>query len=129
MWWWWRHADDERIANWVAGVAAVLIFFGSYAYCIWTYGYLLGVGLGWLPSVIVAALGFCVFWLAWPAAIPVILIFVVRQFGRHRGCMKCLLRSHGAWNDQKIMPREREHSASFYCRLTTMRWAEALSWL
>ncbi|MBA2677251.1 MAG: hypothetical protein H0U76_02465 [Ktedonobacteraceae bacterium] len=31
-----------------------LIFLGCWAYCIGTYGFLLGVGLGWLPSVIAA---------------------------------------------------------------------------
>lgn len=31
-----------------------LIFIGSWIYCIASYGFLLGVGLGWLPSLIVA---------------------------------------------------------------------------
>ena len=34
----------------------VLVFIGSWVYCIATYGYLFGVGLGWLPSVIVATI-------------------------------------------------------------------------
>jgi hypothetical protein len=38
-----------------------LIFIGSYIYCIAAYGFLLGVGLGWLPSLIVASI-FCWFW-------------------------------------------------------------------
>jgi hypothetical protein len=32
------------------------VFFGSWAYCVLEYGYLFGVGLGWLPSLIVATL-------------------------------------------------------------------------
>lgn len=31
-----------------------LVFVGCWIYCIATYGFLLGVGLGWLPSIIVA---------------------------------------------------------------------------
>lgn len=50
----------------IAGISAVLIFIGSYIYCIATYGFLLGVGLGWLPSAIVALIAFGVVWLLWP---------------------------------------------------------------
>jgi len=32
----------------------VVVFFGAYAYCIFEYGFLLGVGLGWLPAAITA---------------------------------------------------------------------------
>jgi hypothetical protein len=39
-----------------------IVFFGSWIYCISAYGYLLGLGLGWLPSYIVAF----VVALAWP---------------------------------------------------------------
>lgn len=40
----------------------VVVFAASWIYCIAEYGYLLGVGLGWLPSVIVATLAA----LLWP---------------------------------------------------------------
>ena len=30
--------------------------FGCWLYCVGTYGFLLGVGLGWLPSAIVGAI-------------------------------------------------------------------------
>lgn len=36
-------------------VCYVLVFFGCWAFCVAKYGFLLGVGLGWLPSGIVAA--------------------------------------------------------------------------
>lgn len=36
------------------GITAFITFVGSWIYCIATYGFLLGVGLGWLPSLIVA---------------------------------------------------------------------------
>ena len=32
----------------------VLTFLGCWIYCIATYGFLLGVGLGWLPAAITA---------------------------------------------------------------------------
>lgn len=35
-------------------ITSFIVFVGSWAYCIATYGFLLGVGLGWLPSIIVA---------------------------------------------------------------------------
>lgn len=37
-------------------ITAVIIFIGSWIYCIANYGFLFGVGLGWLPSLIVAFL-------------------------------------------------------------------------
>jgi hypothetical protein len=36
-------------------ISWVLIFLGCWIYCIAAYGFLLGVGLGWLPSLIVAS--------------------------------------------------------------------------
>ncbi|MBK7207660.1 MAG: hypothetical protein IPH91_05190 [Elusimicrobia bacterium] len=39
------------------GITAFIIFVGSWIYCIANYGFLLGVGLGWLPSLIVAFIG------------------------------------------------------------------------
>ena len=38
------------------GITAFITFIGSWIYCIATYGFLLGVGLGWLPSIIVAVI-------------------------------------------------------------------------
>ena len=37
-------------------ITAIITFIGSWIYCIATYGFLLGVGLGWLPSIIVAVI-------------------------------------------------------------------------
>ena len=34
----------------------ILVFLGCWIYCIATYGFLWGVGLGWLPSGIVATI-------------------------------------------------------------------------
>ena len=53
---------------------AIITFVGSWIYCIATYGFLLGVGLGWLPSIIVAVIaGFL-----WPLiAIAIVLAIAV----------------------------------------------------
>jgi hypothetical protein len=37
-------------------ISWVLIFICCWIYCIASYGFLMGVGLGWLPSAIVASL-------------------------------------------------------------------------
>lgn len=63
------------VGAWITGF---VVFVGSWIYCIATYGYLLGVGLGWLPSIIVAVIaGFL-----WPLialAIVVILWFAFKK--------------------------------------------------
>lgn len=56
---------------------AIPAFIISYIYCIAIYGFLFGVGLGWLPSFIVA---FVVLWL-WPfiaIALAILVIMVAR---------------------------------------------------
>jgi hypothetical protein len=58
-------------------ITRAIIFVGCWIYCIATYGFLLGVGLGWLPSIIVAYL---TAWL-WPLALAgavALLIAVVK---------------------------------------------------
>ena len=52
--------DDDAtfkfILHWLGVICTVLAFFGSWIYCVSEYGYLLGFGLGWLPSAILAAI-------------------------------------------------------------------------
>jgi hypothetical protein len=50
---WQRYLATGRKAGWIAGG---LTFIGAYIYCVATYGFLLGMGLGWLPSGILAAI-------------------------------------------------------------------------
>lgn len=40
----------------IAKIVAVPVFIGVWIYCIFAYGFLLGVGLGWLPAMIVAVI-------------------------------------------------------------------------
>lgn len=47
---------QEDVHTLGAVITAFIVFIGSWIYCIAEYGYLLGVGLGWLPSIIVAVI-------------------------------------------------------------------------
>jgi hypothetical protein len=64
----------EEIYKTGIDIVAIVTFFSCWIYCVATYGFLLGVGLGWLPSLIVAVIaGFL-----WPFILLAIglLIFV-----------------------------------------------------
>jgi len=52
-------------ADWYGAGAKITfwpVFLGTWIYCIATYGFLLGVGLGWLPAAIVGVIA----GLLWP---------------------------------------------------------------
>ena len=59
---------------WVVGIVT---FLGCWIYCIATYGFLLGVGLGWLPSMIVAWIAA----LAWPIILLVLVALLIALWG------------------------------------------------
>ena len=66
----------EKVMPFAAGITGILVFIGSWIYCIVTYGFLFGVGLGWLPSGIVAVIAaFIVGWL-WPLIVMGILALI-----------------------------------------------------
>ena len=48
-----RYFAIGRALGWIVGFC---LFVGLWIYCIGTYGFLFGVGLGWLPSAITAAI-------------------------------------------------------------------------
>jgi hypothetical protein len=53
--------DDEwywTVGNILGGLVAIISFIASWVYCASEYGYLLGFGLGWLPSIILAVILF-----------------------------------------------------------------------
>jgi len=54
----------------------ILVFIGSWIYCIATYGFLLGVGLGWLPALITAAVSGAIIGFLWPIALLGVLILI-----------------------------------------------------
>jgi hypothetical protein len=62
------------VGAWIVGV---LTFVGCWIYCIASYGFLLGVGLGWLPSGIVAVIAAFL----WPLGAAALAILAVIIFG------------------------------------------------
>lgn len=60
--------DGETYARGFAWVA-IPTFIGSWIWCIASYGFLFGVGLGWLPSIIVAVVAGAL----WPVIVLIIL--------------------------------------------------------
>ena len=59
--------------NWYGigfGITWFLTFIGCWIYCIATYGFLLGVGLGWLPAAIVAAIVGAL----WPVILAIVIL-------------------------------------------------------
>lgn len=63
---------DTLADNWYFAIghglgllAALAAFLASWWYCAATYGYLLGFGLGWLPSLILAAILSAAFKFLW----------------------------------------------------------------
>ncbi len=64
---------DENGWYWVGyKICFVLVFIGCWIYCIVSYGFLLGLGLGWLPSGIAAALVSFV----WPLLVSALVILI-----------------------------------------------------
>ncbi len=82
--------DDDELYFFAGGclgvIPAIAAFFGSWWYCIVTYGYLLGFGLGWLPSIILAVIIFNAIKLLWgPAALLALFLIVYdRKFSPKR---------------------------------------------
>jgi hypothetical protein len=77
---------DQRLYGRIIGwVARVLTFIVAYIYCIATYGFLLGFGLGWLPSAILGVvIGILTVFLWLPAALVacIIVLFILLSFNR-----------------------------------------------
>ena len=69
--------NEDVYSAWAA-ITGFIVFVGTWIWCISEYGFLLGVGLGWLPSGIVASVAAFL----WPlialaiAAVVVFLIFI-----------------------------------------------------
>lgn len=70
--------DDNEVARaWSVCIGGGLTFIGCYIYCIAAYGFLLGVGLGWLPSGIVALLVGGFLYVAWPLVLTVLVLGII----------------------------------------------------
>jgi hypothetical protein len=69
---------DDDVYHWGAVLTGGIVFIGSWIYCIAEYGFLFGVGLGWLPSIIVAVIAGAL----WPLialGIAVIVFFALKK--------------------------------------------------
>ena len=65
--------DTEEIYHLGAVITGILTFIPTWIYCIYKYGFLLGVGLGWLPSMIVAFIAA----LIWPVILILIMLCII----------------------------------------------------
>ena len=57
--------DYFRYGTWAAMGAAGLTFIAAWIYCIATYGFLVGVSLGWIPAAICASIASAIFYYGW----------------------------------------------------------------
>jgi len=71
------HGSYLRIGGWLGIIPALITFVGGWWYCATTYGFLLGFGLGWLPSLILAVLVELAFTLLWGPALAAVALFVI----------------------------------------------------
>jgi hypothetical protein len=83
--------SSNTAGDWIAGylsigyvlgaIAGWISFIGAYVWCIATYGFLFGLGLGWLPSMILGWVVFGATCLLWgPAALCVVALIVGLAF-------------------------------------------------
>lgn len=72
------------IGRLLGGLAAIATFIGSWIYCVATYGFLVGVCLGWLPALIVALIvGAAVAYL-WGLAALGLLVWAISASNHHQ---------------------------------------------
>ena len=64
--------DGEDIYGVGFAITAVITFIGCWIYCVAAYGFLLGVGLGWFPSLIVAVIAGAL----WPLIVLIVIIIL-----------------------------------------------------
>jgi hypothetical protein len=67
-----HYSSDDWWSN-LMGFVGVVAFFASWIYAISTYGWFLGLSLGWIPSIIIA---FVLYWLT-PLLFGLMLIALV----------------------------------------------------
>lgn len=68
-------------------VIGCIVFVISWIYCVMQYGYLFGVGLGWLPSLIVGFISFYV----WPLIVSGIIVYLLFVLAISHNSLKGLL--------------------------------------
>jgi hypothetical protein len=88
---WGRPARPQQTPRWtlfgfsyieigyiLGALAGILTFIAAYIYCIVTYGFLFGLGLGWLPSMILAVIVGWVVVILWG---PILVVFSLGLIG------------------------------------------------
>jgi len=48
--------EDWKVYVWGFWIVGIITFLATWAYAISTYGFFLGVGLGWIPAAVIGAL-------------------------------------------------------------------------
>lgn len=70
--------DDIVWYKFGAAITWLIIFVSVWIYCIAMYGFLLGVGLGWLPAAITASV-LCWLWPPYVAGVVIVGIMIVSE--------------------------------------------------
>lgn len=70
---------NEDVYSVGAVITGLIVFIGTWIWCISEYGFLLGVGLGWLPSGIVAIIS-AFLWPFIAFAIAAVVVFFILIF-------------------------------------------------
>lgn len=73
-----RRTWYPRISLGMAYLSGIITFIGAYIYCISEYGFLLGFGLGWFPSALLAGLVGVLVMVLWLPLILVIAYFLLK---------------------------------------------------
>ncbi|MFA6635722.1 MAG: hypothetical protein WCV56_01235 [Candidatus Omnitrophota bacterium] len=71
----------ESVGNFSRVAVACAVFLGCYIYCVATYGFLFGLGLGWLPSLIVAFIALRIplrLWLIVVLLLVAVVLFILK---------------------------------------------------
>lgn len=71
--WYWA------IGHWLGALVAIVGFFASWIYCVGEYGYLLGFGLGWLPSSILSPILYWITRLFWGLPVAALAVFAIQS--------------------------------------------------
>ena len=76
------YLETGVVLGWIAGL---LTFIAASIYCIAAYGFLFGLGLGWLPSAILGAIVGCLTVFLWgPAIFAACGVVLLILFSMHR---------------------------------------------
>ena len=67
----------EAVGRVLAPLAGFLVFAAGWIYCVAAYGFLFGVGLGWLPSLICGYGVFLILFRGWPFVLALTVLLLL----------------------------------------------------